>query len=361
MVNDSETAPSLGEWGDGGFDETVSQHGGTGFGADLPDENRFVFGVAQLLRRRRAEAEARGESDPSDIAVFVLQPRPPESVQGVQRVPMVDNGLTSVSGRLWFASAAVASAHFIELPGDTDDGRFTYVAEELGLGEQPTLIYDPRPSSPQLRWYSQGLNQPNNVESKQIEGDVEPADVFEAIHKLYCECLATPSGLPSGGNLWQNVRRHHAGDKAEALIQSILKAGLALRFPFCKIWHEQPQLAGRSDLAIQQWDPMDHAVTTQHAIIELKVLRSYGAQGASISETKTREWISEGVDQAAAYRDEKGYQWSALCCFDMRTQDVGDTVCFNHVQSDALDRDVWLKRWFLYANFRAYRRVRPCS
>ena len=357
MANDSDNSTILGRWADGDFMGTVSQHGGVGFDADLTDENRFVVGVVQLLRRRQAEMKARGESRDADIAIFVLQPTPPNSAPNAQRVPMVDNGLTMVAGRLWFTAAPVVSAHYVELPLANDDGRFSYVTDQLNLASQPTLIFDPRTALAQLRWYPKGLGQPNNVELKLLEGAVEPEDVLEAIDRLYNECFVTPSGLPQGINLWANASRHWPRKDAEVLIQSHLKAGLVSRFPFCKVRHEQSQPAGRSDLEIEQSDPLDHSHITRHAVIELKVLRSFWASGSIVSDTETKEWISEGVQQATAYCAEKDAQWSALCCFDMRKTDPGDGRCFAHVQTSADEQGVKLRRWFLYASPAEYRKA----
>ena len=269
---------------------------------------------------------------------------------------MVDNGRTMVVGRLWFTAAAVVSAHYVELPNDTDDdGRFSYVANDLDLGSQPTLIFDPRTVSPLLRWYPEGLSQPDNVELKPLAGDVNPNDVFDAIDLLYQECFVTPISLPQGINLWCEAGRHWPRRDAEALVQSLLKAGLVLRFPHCTVRHEQTQQAGRTDLEIEQSDPLDNTVVRRQAIIELKVLRGFGSKGATVSEAYTREWIQKGVQQAAAYRANKNARWSALCCFDMRVDDAGDTACFTHVIEDATRLEVRLKRWFLYASSEDYR------
>ena len=337
MVNGSDaTAP--GGWEDEAFAETVSQHAGIGFDADLPDENRFTVGVVQLLMQRRAEMEAREEPAVREIAVFILQPNPRDYVSGALRVPMVDNGLTPVVGRLWFTSAPVISAYYVDLPEGTDDERITYVVEGLGLGHRPALIYDSRPSTPQLRWYPRGLGQLDEMELKPLEGDVDPEDVFDAIDKMYRECLVTPGALPPGVSLWKDARRHRPLRNAEAQLQAYLKLGLSSRFPFCRVWHEQSQPAGRSDLEIEQVNPVNRARPLRHGTIELKVLRSFRSKGSTVSDEETRGWISKGVDQAAAYRSEKGCRWAALCCFDMRT--VDDSTCFHPVQTHASGLDV---------------------
>ena len=358
MVKGNDITSEIGEWADaeGEFSETVSRHGGIGFDADLSDENRFVVGVVQLLRRRRAQMEDSEESASMDLAVFILQPQPPGHVT-VQRVPMLDNGLTGVTGRLWFTSAPVISAHYTELPPGTDDERFAYVVDELGLGERPTLIYDPRLQSPELRLYPAGLGQPDTREMKPLEGDVAPGDVFDAIDELYRQCLVTPSAMIANASLWRDAGHYRPQENAEALVQSHLKAGLVSRFPFCTVRHEQLQPAGRTDLEIEQLDPIDHSNVTRHGTIELKVLRSFWSSGTSVSDGETQQSVEGGMEQAHAYCREKQYRWSALCCFDMRRSDIGDTQCFAGIRQRANELGVHLRRWFLYASPGAYQRA----
>ena len=359
MESSSYARTELGRWALEDFESTISLYGGVGSDTDIPDEHRFVAGVVQLLRRRAAELEAQGLNEDNDIAIFVLKPQPPDSILDSKRVPMIDNGLTMVVGRLWLTSAPVISAHYIELPEDTnDDKRFSYVADRLKLGSQPTLIFDPRTAIPELRWYPEGLGHPDNRVLKHLAGEVSPEDVFFAIDELYRECFITPDSLPQGVNLWKNAGKHWPRRDAEAMVQSHLKAGLVLRFPHCKVRHEQPQQAGRSDLEIEELDPLNRSVVTRHAVIELKVLRSFGSEGHTISDTEMYEWIKEGVRQAKAYRQSKNFRWSALCCFDMRKDDVGDRESFAQVKLCANTLNVLIRRWFLYASSSKYRRAR---
>lgn len=361
VESNSDTGTELGRWSDEDFESTVSLYGGVGADADVPDESRFVAGVVQLLRKRTAELQATCQGDENDIAIFILKSGPPETISSAKRVPMVDNGLTMVVGRLWFTAAPVVSAHYVELPQGTDDeGRFSYVTNELDLGSRPTLIFDPRTATPELRWYPNGLGQPDSVELKPLAGDVGPDDVFEAINELYQECLVTPDSLPHGVNLWKDADRHWPRSDAEALVQSLLKAGLVLRFPHCRVWHEQPQQAGRSDLEIVEPDPLDRSIVRHHAILELKVLRSFRSGGSTVSANETNDWIEEGVRQAVAYRRIKGARWSALCCFDMRTNNAGDKATFAQVRECATALNVLLTRWFLYASSADYRQAMAC-
>ena len=309
-----------------------------------------------------AELRARGESDAKEIAIFLLEPNPPESVGNAPRVPMLDNGLTTLVGRLWFTAASVVSARYVDLPQDSDDeARVSFVSDQLSLGSTPALIFDPRPTNPELRWYPEGLGNLNMVETKPLSGAVSRSEVFDVIGTLHRQILITPNSMPPAGRLWESSSRCWVKRDAEALVQLQLKAGLAAVFTHCTIWHEQTQQTGRTDLEIDQVDPLNRGEVTRYAILELKVLRSFGSTGTPVTEAKTQEWIKEGVRQAAAYRIEKGSQWSALCCFDMRRDDVGDTQCFAQVRGYAARSSVTLRRWYLYSSAGGYRKAMTSS
>src|SRR5205814_632678 len=92
-----------------------------GVEAGLPDRERFMAGVAKLIRRRVAIAPG----DPKDLSIFLLEPTAqacPAALQAT-RAPMLDNGLTLLAGKVWFVSAAVSSGKCVEV-GKTDDDSF---------------------------------------------------------------------------------------------------------------------------------------------------------------------------------------------------------------------------------------------
>ena len=60
-------------------------------------------------------------------------------------------------------------------------------------------------------------------------------------------------------------------------------------------------------------------------------------------------WIDEGVDQAYAYREERGTLQSALCCFDMRHSHA-DVSGFEEIAEKASRLGVTIRRWYLFAS-----------
>ena len=288
----------LGSWSGEDYEGTVSQFRGIGAEAGLPYRDRFLVGVAQLLLRRMAKLKAKGESDIEDVAIFILTPSPPDAVCDAEWVPRIDDGCTMVSGRLWFSPAAVVSAYFVDLPQfEDEEERKSYVVDDLNFGLQPALVFDPRPGYTLLTWFPEGLNRPSEAQEKSLSDEVSPGEVFATINKMYEQMLKTPGSIPSGGNMWLSARQHWPRDNAEALVQSHLKAGLLTRFPQCKVRHEQTQPAGRSDLEIEELYPEERGRVTRHAIIELKVLRSFRSSGTQVPKSEIDDSIKSASNR----------------------------------------------------------------
>ncbi len=92
----------------------------------------------------------------------------------------------------------------------------------------------------------------------------------------------------------------------------------------------------------------------RHALLELKVLRSYGSGGAKVSERDIRAAVREGLEQAASYGDELSVEARGLFCFDMRTV-FGGRNCFKPVTKKAKELKVALYAWHLFASAKSYR------
>lgn len=347
MAENSDDGEALGAWANANL--TITAHTDAGVGADdgLPPEIRFVANVAKLIRRRLAQPDV--PADPKTPGVFLFCPVPPEVVQSPVRVPMLDNGLTAISGRVWFVSAGPGSGRFVDYNCNSDDELFQLVSETYGLGTKHAIVFDPRTSIPEARYYPKGLGDPDTYEVVSVTSEEIDLDrVLTVMQKIYKSNLITPDAQPPGGKLWHDHSNWCPSSKAEAIIQLYLVAALAGAFPICTVRHEQFVPEGRLDIEIEQSDPIDRGKITRHAILELKVLRSFTEGGNPVSDKVTLDWIESGVKQAAAYRDSKSAKWSALFCFDMRTADSGQS-CFSHVVELATNLKVSLRSWYLYA------------
>jgi hypothetical protein len=331
---------------------TVASNAGVGSDSGLPDDVRFAIGIAKLVRRQLAEAV---QNRPLP-AVFLLEPnvRTQEGNMKPKRVPMLDNGLTPLGGRLWYVNEAVVSGKYVELDRTDDDELFSFVTERLQLGHVPAAIVELRTTVPSVRLYPAGLGQPDKVRSLPIVGAVTLNGIFAAVDHVHKKSLVTPEATSKAGRLWVDGSQWRPVETAEDVIQMYLRIGLATWFPTCDIRWEERSIAGRLDLKIEESDALDRTRITRHAILELKVLRSYGSTGKSVSSTVTRAWIKSGVTQAFSYGEEWGAKRRALCCFDMRKQPTGE-LCFRAVRALAKKLSVELRLWFLFGSSARYR------
>jgi hypothetical protein len=355
MAGDEEEY-ELGPWK--GDDLRATARAAFGIGADegLPAEIRFRSNVAKLVRRRLATQKAR--PDPKSPAIFLLQPTPPltGALPSPKRVPMLDNGLEPLAGRIWFVGANPGSGHFSRYRVQDDDALFELVTNHLKEGSTPAMIFDPRVSEPEVRYYPYGLTEPSRYERVPLSTRLlNVGEVIEVVDGTYNEKMVTYQAQPKAGKLWANNAKWWPHGEAEDRVQFYLEVALNSAFPTCTVRPQQDIPEGTLDIEIIENDPVDRSIITQHGILELKVLRSYWESGSKVTKTFTLKWIKSGVEQAAAYRDRKGARWAALLCFDMRELDVGEKASFSHVRKLAKTLDVDLRRWFLYATSKQLR------
>ena len=342
---------NLGPWT--GADLRATAMSDVGIGADegLPREIRFRSNVTKLVRLRLATDNKK--RDVKRLAVFLLQPSPPPAAAQMKpkRVPMLDNGREALTGRIWFVGASTASGHFTEYKKMDDDALFTVITDHLDQPDTPAIIFDPRLSKDEIRFYPKGLRDPSSYELVPLTMvQVTIGEVLIAVDGTYKEKMITPNAQPKAGKLWKNETKWWPQKNAEDRVQMYLEIGLNSAFPTCTIRSEQSIPEGRLDIEIIENDALDRSIITQHGILELKVLRSFSESGKTKYDDKQRKkWIKSGVAQAASYRDGKGAKWGALLCFDMCDSDVGESVCFSHVQHLSKKLSVHLKRWYLYA------------
>ncbi|QCX26113.1 hypothetical protein [Nocardioides jishulii] len=321
-----------------------------GVDSDLSDEERFARGVAQVLRAwLRAHQDETGSH-----AVFLLQASPPDELADLPRETFfaLDDGETDVTSGMWFVGPPVIRGTRFETQASFDE-MFPAVVS-AGVGDVAAVTYRKTARGPMLRFYPHGLSDPERAMSMRLaESAVDLSKVFELVDIVHRSTLVTPSGHQGGAKLWKNREKHYPVRHVEVEIQAYLRTGLSVGLPLCRINPEQNLVAGRLDLEIEELDPTTRQVS-RPAILELKVIRSFGSTGASTSNSQTEKWLSEGVDQAHAYREERSARAGALCCFDMRVNPT-DEACFKKVESKASGLKVAVKSWPLYPDVKLFR------
>src|SRR5262249_46814880 len=140
-TEDTSGPPDLGGWSPEELRATVHETSAVGSDHDIEALTRVVRGVAPVVRKRGALDKK--AADPKQVSVFLLAPNAPGS-HALAREPMLDAGLTPIAGKIWFVNAPVVSGRARPLGVDDPDGVFRTVTDELGLGDLPAVIVDPR-------------------------------------------------------------------------------------------------------------------------------------------------------------------------------------------------------------------------
>ena len=311
---------------------------------DLPHELRFQVYVSRAVRARAHQADA----ETTGAAAFILvTPQHQETLKtGRSFDRTVHTGRVRLAGRVHFVTYRAASSVFEEYAGNAN-GVFSRIAE-LQCDRFPALVYDPSAGKSTLTYYPQGTHTDDGLVEVQLDASpVTEAEILSVIDAVYRAQLCTPDN-DGPVKVWQDPSKGHPIEEAERTVQQFLRAGLAARFHWCTIRAEQSSKVGRTDLEVVDDRTGEAGAITHYALLELKVLRSFSHSGTAYAATKTDDAVSKGVNQAHSYGVSNNSLLRMLCCFDMRTNDVGDTTTFAHVQTDAITLCVSLKRWYMY-------------
>lgn len=353
MPSDTPSSASLGSWSQDDFASTVRSHYGIGSNADLPEDVRFYCSVVSALQKRTLSSAK--SSDTKDTAVFLLHPRFEENTTKVPpvRKPMIDCGTEQLCGRVWCVSQVVASGEYVDIDTSGPDAFFSQVVDELGLGRAMAVVYMPNFAPNEVRFYRHGLAEPDFREVFDLGTSVNLDKIFEVVDSVHENCLRTPDAQDIHRKLWEKPAKWWPIKEAELGIQMYLKIGLAYALATCIVRYEQPGAEGRLDILVEERGQQDGTVL-MHAILELKVLRSFGSSGKSVSEAECLRWMKKGVKQAVIYGQSRFAKECALCCFDMRKNPLDDSG-FDEVESLAVNRGAKFRRWILWNSSDAYR------
>jgi hypothetical protein len=322
--------------------------------SDLSADVRFQVHVARLISAR----EQRPDTERSGAAAFLLV-TPQQHKAWAQRLTFDRNlhtGRVQLAGRIHFVTDLAGSSAYEDYAG-SDTGLFDRLAA-LQCDRLPALIYLPDRHESSLTFYPQGTHDDRGlVPLKLNHGPVTEAEILAAIDGVYRTELCTPDN--SGPiKLWHDPLKGRPIEEAERTVQQFVRSGLAARFNWCTIYSEQAGKVGRTDLEIVDDRTGPLGQVTHHALLELKVLRTFSQSGTRYPPASAGEAVTKGVQQAHEYGGVKNSLLRMLCCFDMRMQDAGDAATFASIKSSADALCVRLVRWYLYRSADDYRRAR---
>ena len=237
-------------------------------------------------------------------AVFLLCPADPQTIDREVLKPekMLDNGLTPVEGKLWFVGPVVLSGRWMPLETFEGNALFELVISGLKQGDVPAVIYDPRDDPNQIRYYPTGLQDADVCEIIDIPTvSMDIQRILAVVDRVCKKQLITPDAQSQVGKLLGKATSSLGRGKSRLSIQLYLVTALFAAFPTCIVRSEQAQATGRLDIEIEESDYARPGHVIRHAVLELKVLRSFGSTGIPVTSTEVHGWIDKGVDQAYSY------------------------------------------------------------
>jgi hypothetical protein len=341
-----------GIWGGEAIATTVAKVGLTpGVGAELPDWSRFLRRTRELLQVR---TKAHGSL--SAPCVFVMtQDVSADLAEAATLHRRLHTGAVDPSGKLWLVGAAVSSGRAVDLPGNTMEETFSFVCEQIELQTAPTILCDTTVDPQLFAYYPMGLESEDVLfEGEITEHGVPPLgeliDVVERVHKLR---LLTSYNQNSDTSLWEDRDKHHAHQRAEKRVQDALMAGLGGAFPSpFYVDQELTGHTGRYDISFREHTA--YGTTKLHAVIELKIARSYGSKGAHQTDADNQQIAVDGVTQVRAYADEHEATDAACLVFDLRTPEEHNALLLASQRADALN--VMLRAWRCFPSALHYRK-----
>lgn len=323
---------------------TLEANPRAGADQDLPEGVRFVRSVATAIDRRSKAVPS--ESD--GHAVFLLQGTPPETLTTTTHYAIDEGGMRLLDGA-WFVNETARSGSRIDAPEDWDQ-IFEHVIGEWGLGGVEAVTIHATPAGQVLSYYPGGLSDDSTKATVLLEEEVTLGKILGIADRIHKQTLITPNMHSGGVQLWSKPEKFWVETSAEVRIQSYVRCGLSAVLWNCDIEPEHVTgPAGRLDLEI-----IKRSTRKTVAVLELKVLRSYGARGGAQSDAHNARWAEKGVLQARAYCNERHGEYAVLCCYDMRINSA-DGACMRAAERKAARLAVVVRRWKLYPTNDAYR------
>lgn len=318
---------------------------------------RFVVHVAQLIVRRAEARELGG------FAFFLcsdrIQKHAKYCIGGPE--PFLLNGNQPILGNVWIASAPMGDARRVDTQSNDVSGLFLEI-QGGPLANLPTAIVDWEAAEPKAVFYPEGLSKPDNMISVDLSGSqISDKEIKWALDHFHQKRLMAPQLIKEGGGtpIWENASKGVPRENVEGRIQGRLMDSLQSRFPRHELHGEPVVKEGRADIVVYfiTVDTVGNPVSRSDWVLELKALREKTHTGGKVAKNKAGAAIKEGLSQVIRYRTKRPALNAALCCYDLRKENLGDESSFNSIKVEAAVEKVYTWRWYLYRSAPAVRRA----
>jgi hypothetical protein len=317
---------------------------------DTSEDGIGIESIAKVVGAR-----LRHELYPTDgksLAVFLVTDRARQIADqfGLVREPIVDNGGLELSGKLWIGAPTFRSAYPKVFSATDHAGIFAEI-DALGLSSHPVLVFDPNAVDLELRYYSNGLSDVENVQTFLIAAAGFTIELLDRVlNRFYETSLKTPDTVLGREGPWSDAAKFIPRPDTEAFLQNWLKISLSSFFqePYM-VYFEVRGTEGRCDLMLVSKHQTAPNTWIHNAVLELKVLRSRTSGGSAVAEPARKQALSGGLLQAIAYRSQFSASHAMLCNFDMRNDKHFDgDACMDHIREAASKASVELRSYRLF-------------
>lgn len=320
--------------------------------AGASSNERFVRMVSNLVELRYEAGETAGRS------VFLRS----QTISGdirerkTKALPFVCKGIDPVCSKVVISDAQLARAYSLDFEADDD---IFEVLEQEGLGSHPALIVDWRNPAPSVVFWPKGVAAADDpIEIYMSDHQITPEEMKSILDDFYEARLCTPQRIIEGHSqkVWEEASKGWPASRPEERIQGVLVTYLRGRLKH-DVLPEVPNKAGRLDVNIRakahkpNGDPVIEPLWT----LELKALADMTSTGSSVGATVIENGLNKGVKQAHQYRKAEHTKFAALCCYDMRKNNIDDATTFAPIRKEANDNQIHLWRWFLFRSSNAWR------
>lgn len=315
---------------------------------------RFTRRVAELVATRQAKGEN------GEFAVFLQSDEVTEHAKKCTHVevPLLANGFDAVSNHVWLSSSNLMLSFRLCLKW-SDAGSLFAAIRGVGLGGVPALVVDFRGAAPIGRLYRIGLDTPDTCDDVSFDdAPITSTQMKDALDRFYEASLSTPLLVVEAHaqRIWKEPGKGIPESRPEERIQGRAVESLRGAFPRHDLRGEPVTADGRADIVVSRKTVRQgHLQAVIHEwVLELKALADMTTDGNK-SSADIPAAVRSGLEQAMAYRQRLHALNAAVCCYDMRKTDDGDTACFAHIAVDAKAGQVPLWRWYMYRSATASR------
>ena len=291
---------------------------------DTDDRDRF-FGQVQTLVEDRARREWPGEND-AGVSIFVRADYPRQAASALRGAkPSADMIGTNepLMGRVFLLDRNASQGWSAELPS-TDPGE---IIEWLGAlpfgGSQVILVYrNTLVMIERANGAQQGMTRREPIRAH--PPPVTREGLFEALDDFHMTHVLTPQNCPEG--LWRkgHAEAYHAGPTPEVSLQAQLRTFLIGRFRRqLRVEREITTEIGRIDIGLLIPPADSIGGLTYWGVVELKVVKSFrhpkkGGDPIKVGPLANARDVAKGVQQAYAFRKNRGCACAVLEIYDMR-------------------------------------------